>query len=50
MNKILLKNIESGKVFEKEFETEFEKDKFIRKLRYSKRIILLKDYKKMWDD
>ena len=50
MNKLLLKNLKTGEVFEKEFETEFEKDKFIRKLRYSKNIMLMKDYKKMWDD
>ena len=32
------------KFFEKEFETEFERDKFIRKLKYSKKIKPLHNY------
>ena len=38
--KILLKllDLRTGKVFYKEFDTEFERDKFKRKLRYSKNL------------
>ena len=45
MNKIylLLYNRETHKQFFKYFETEFEKDKFKRKLKYSKRIFVIED-------
>ena len=38
--KILLKllDLRTNKVFYKEFDTEFERDKFARKLRYSKNL------------
>lgn len=31
-------NIETKKIFKKYFDTEFERDKFARKLRYSKKL------------
>ena len=45
MNKIylLLYNIESHKQFFKYFDTEYEKDKFKRKLKYSKKVIIIED-------
>jgi len=39
--KIKLKDLTTGKEFYKYFDTEFERDKFIRKLKYSKKIILI---------
>lgn len=42
--KILVKDKTTGKEFYKYFDTEFERDKFIRKLRYSKKLILIDDY------
>ena len=39
--KLKLKDTVTGKIFYKYFETEFEKDKFIRKLHYSNKIIIL---------
>jgi hypothetical protein len=46
VNKIKLKliNLKTLEIFEKEFDTEFERDKFIRKLKYSKKIKPLHDY------
>ena len=44
MIKVLLLNLENGKTFDKNFKCEFDKDKFIRKLRYSKKLKLVKDY------
>ena len=40
MNKIklLLINLKTLEIFEKEFDTEFDRDKFIKKLKYSKKI------------
>lgn len=38
-----LLDIKTNKSFIKYFETEFEKDKFKRKLRYAKRLIVLYD-------
>ena len=40
---LLLQDITSGKQFFKYFETEYEMDKFKRKLRYSKRIMVIED-------
>lgn len=40
---LLLQNIETHKQFFKYFDTEFEMDKFKRKLKYSKRIMLIED-------
>lgn len=36
--KLLLINLKTLEIFEKEFDTEFDRDKFIRKLKYSKKI------------
>ena len=47
--KIKLLNIKTNQIFIKEFQTEFEKDKFIRKLRYAKNIILINDHKDNFD-
>lgn len=45
MNKLylLLQVLDTHKQFFKYFDTEFEMDKFKRKLKYSKRIILIED-------
>lgn len=43
--KILLKNIKTNKVFEKYFECEFDRDNFLRKLKYAKNVVLINDYK-----
>lgn len=40
---LLLQDITSGKQFFKYFETEYEMDKFKRKLKYSKRIMVVED-------
>lgn len=45
MIRIKLLDLSTNKQFYKNFETEFDRDKFIRKLKYSKRIILINDYK-----
>lgn len=47
--KILLKDIKNNRLFNKYFDTEFERDKFIRKLKYAKNIILINDYKSNFD-
>lgn len=46
MNKIKLKliNLKTLETFEKEFDTEFERDKFIRRLKYSTKLKPLHDY------
>lgn len=46
MNKIKLKliNLKTLEIFEKEFDTEFERDKFIRRLKYSTKLKPLHDY------
>ena len=49
MIKIKLLDLSTNKQFYKQFETEFERDKFIRKLRYAKNIILINDYKDNFD-
>ena len=41
--KLKLINLKTLEIFEKEFETEFEKDKFKRKLRYSKKLKVVED-------
>lgn len=40
MKKVILWliNLETLEIFKKEFDTEFDRDKFIRKLKYSKKI------------
>lgn len=47
--KIELLNIKTNQIFIKKFQTEFERDKFIRKLRYAKNIMLINDYKSNFD-
>lgn len=47
--KILLKDIKNNRLFNKYFDTEFERDKFIRKLKFAKNIILINDYKSNFD-
>lgn len=44
---LLLQNTETNKQFFKYFGTEFEMDKFKRKLRYSKKIIIIEDSREM---
>ena len=46
--KIKLLNKNNGKAFFKYFETEFEKDKFIRKLKYATNLLLIDDCKNNW--
>lgn len=41
--KLKLINLKTLEIFEKEFDTEFEKDKFKRKLRYSKKLKVVED-------
>lgn len=41
--KLKLYDITTGKTFYKYFDTEFEKDKFIRKLRYSKKLMIVRE-------
>ena len=41
--KLKLINLKTLQIFEKEFDTEFEKDKFKRKLRYSKNLKVVED-------
>lgn len=41
---LLLINLKTLEIFEKEFNTEFDRDKFIRKLKYSKKIKPLHNY------
>ena len=44
---LLLQNTETNKQFVKYFDTEFQMDKFKRKLKYSKRIIIIEDSRDM---
>lgn len=48
--KLKLKDLTTGKIFYKYFETEFEKDKYIRKLQFSNKIIILDKCKEYEDD
>lgn len=41
---LLLINLKTLEIFEKEFDTEFERDKFKEKLKYSNKIKPLQDY------
>lgn len=41
--KLKLYDITTGKTFYKYFDTEFERDKFIRKLRYSKKLMIVRE-------
>lgn len=40
---LLLQNIETKKQFFKYFETEYEMDKFKRKLKYSSKVMIIED-------
>lgn len=40
---LVLLDVDHKKQFRKYFDTEFEMDKFIRKLRYSKKLTVIKD-------
>lgn len=44
---LLLQIIETGKQFFKYFDTEYEMDKFKRKLRYSNKIMVIEDSRNM---
>ena len=41
---LLLINLKTLEIFEKEFDTEFERDKFIRKFKYSTKLKPLHNY------
>lgn len=45
---LLLQIIETGKQFFKYFETEYEMDKFKRKLRYSNKIMIIEDSRDLY--
>ena len=40
---LVLYNKETKKEFKKYFDSEYQRDKFLRKLKYSKKIILIED-------
>ena len=40
---LVLYNKETKKQFKKYFDSEYQRDKFLRKLKYSKKIILIED-------
>lgn len=44
---LLLMNRESKRQFFKYFDTEFEMDKFKRKLKYSKKLVIIEDSREM---
>lgn len=44
---LLLKDLLSGKQFFKYFDTEFEMDKFKRKLKYSRKLVIIEDSREM---
>ena len=44
---LLLRDLKSGKTFFKYFETEFEMDKFKRKLHFSTKLVILEDSREM---
>ena len=45
---LLLQNRETKKQFFKYFETEYEMDKFKRKLRYSSKIVIIEDSRDLY--
>lgn len=45
---LLLMDLATNKQFFKYFESEFEMDKFKRKLKYSKKIMLIEDSRNNW--
>lgn len=44
---LLLKDLISGKQFFKYFDTEFDMDKFKRKLQFSKKLVIIEDSREM---
>lgn len=44
MIKLKIYNKKTGKIFFKEFDTEFERDKYVRKSKYFKNLIILEDH------
>ena len=44
---LLLQIIETGKQFFKYFDTEYEMDKFKRKLKYSEKLVIIEDSREM---
>ena len=44
---LLLMNVENKKQFFKYFDTEYEMDKFKRKLKYSKKLVIIEDSREM---
>lgn len=44
---LLIINLDTKKQFFKYFETEFEMDKFKRKLRYSKKLMIIEDSREL---
>lgn len=44
---LLLKNLINGKQFFKYFDTEYEMDKFKRKLQFSKKLAIIEDSREM---
>lgn len=44
---LLLLNVDTKKQFFKYFETEYEMDKFKRKLKYSKKLVIIEDSREM---
>ena len=49
MYKIKLNDLRYNKPFIKCFDTQYAKDKFINKLKYSKYLVLLEDYTNQWN-
>ena len=45
---LVLQITETHKQFTKYFETEYEKDKFKRKLKYSKKLLIIEDSTDVW--
>lgn len=45
---LVLFDVDHKKQFRKYFDTEFEMDKFIRKLRYSKKLTVIKDSRSIY--
>lgn len=48
--KLKLIDLKTLKTFYKYFETEFERDKYLRRLKYFKNIRLVNSYKNDWED
>ena len=50
MFKVTLINLKTKTLFDKHFETEFERDKFIKRSKYFKNIKIIQTYKNLWND